>query len=49
MEVKERELKGVFEIILNPIVDDRGFFMRTFDDTIFKEFGMDRLWVQENH
>jgi len=49
MEVKERKLKGVFEVILNPIVDNRGFFMRTFDDTIFKEFGMDRKWVQENH
>ena len=49
MEVKKRKLKGVFEIFLNPIVDDRGFFMRTFDDTIFKEFGMDRKWVQENH
>ena len=49
MEIKERKIKGVFEIILKPISDDRGFFMRTFDDNLFKEFGMDRNWVQENH
>ena len=49
MEVKERKLKGVFEISLNPMGDERGFFMRTFDDTKFKEKGIDRKWVQENH
>jgi dTDP-4-dehydrorhamnose 3,5-epimerase len=30
-------------------LDKRGFFMRTFDESIFKEFGLDRKWVQENH
>ena len=49
MEIKERKLKGTFEITLNPILDDRGFFMRTFDDTIFRENGIEREWVQENH
>jgi len=49
MEIKERKLKGTFEIILKPHKDNRGFFMRTFDDTIFKENGMERKWVQENH
>ena len=49
MEIKERKLKGTFEITLKPIVDDRGFFMRTFDDAIFKENGLERKWVQENH
>ena len=49
MEIKERKLKGVFEISLNPIEDERGFFMRTFDDNLFKEKGIDRKWVQENH
>lgn len=49
MEIKERKLKGVFEITLNPILDNRGFFMRTFDETIFKERGLERKWVQENH
>ena len=49
MEIKERKLKGTFEITLNPILDDRGFFMRTFDDAIFKEKGLEKKWVQENH
>ena len=49
MEIKEKKLKGIYEIVLNPIIDNRGFFMRTYDDKIFKEFGIDRKWVQENH
>lgn len=49
MEIKERKIKGVFEISLKPQKDNRGFFMRTFDDTIFKKNGIERKWVQENH
>jgi len=49
MEIKERKIKGVFEIALNPLGDHRGFFMRTYDNEIFKKNGLDRFWVQENH
>ena len=49
MEIKERKLKGTFEITCKPHFDSRGFFMRTFDETIFKEHGVARNWVQENH
>lgn len=49
MEIKERKLKGSFEITLKPHFDERGFFMRSFDDTIFKDRGIERKWVQENH
>lgn len=49
MEIIERKLKGVFEITLNPLTDERGFFMRTFDDSLFREAGLKRDWVQENH
>ncbi len=49
MIIKERKLKGVFEISLKPHQDSRGFFMRTFDESIFKEKGIERHWVQENH
>jgi len=49
MEIKERELKGVFEITLKPIVDERGFFMRVLDNKIFDENKINRKWVQENH
>ena len=40
---------GVFEIQLEPHEDERGFFMRVYDDDIFKEYGLHRDWVQENH
>ena len=49
MEIKERKLEGTFEIVLKPHMDSRGFFMRTFDHSIFKERGIERKWVQENH
>ncbi|MFC2005282.1 dTDP-4-dehydrorhamnose 3,5-epimerase [Chloroflexota bacterium] len=49
MLIKERKLKGVFEIELEPSEDNRGFFMRTYDDVIFKNFGLNQHWVQENH
>lgn len=49
MEILARKLKGVYEISLNPYKDNRGFFMRTFDYEVFKNAGLDRKWVQENH
>ena len=49
MQITERKLKGTFEIKLKPINDPRGFFMRTYDNNFFKEFGLDKKWVQENH
>lgn len=49
MEIKERKLKGVFEITLNPIKDERGFFMRTYDDVLFSKQGLNLKWMQENH
>ena len=48
MKIKELGLKGVFEIQLEPHKDERGFFARTYDDKIFKEWGIDKKWVQEN-
>lgn len=49
MEFRELDLEGVFEIILNPHVDERGFFMRTYDIEEFRNHGMLREWVQESH
>jgi len=49
MIVRKQELKGIFEIQLEQKGDHRGFFMRTFDDRIFKEKGIGREFVQENH
>lgn len=49
MEIKERNFKGVFEIQLDPHEDERGYFMRVYDDTIFKKYKIHKNWVQENH
>ena len=49
MEIQERKLAGVFEIRLAPIRDERGFFMRTFDEALFQQAGIGRAWKQENH
>lgn len=49
MNFKELNIKGVYEVQLMPRGDERGFFMRTYDDTIFQSAGLDRKWVHENH
>jgi dTDP-4-dehydrorhamnose 3,5-epimerase len=49
MIIKERKINGVFEIQLTPNIDNRGFFMRTYDKEIFIQNNLDREWVQENH
>lgn len=48
MEFIEREIEDVFEIIPTPHIDERGFFMRTFDSELFKKHNLSREWVQEN-
>jgi dTDP-4-dehydrorhamnose 3,5-epimerase len=49
MIIQEGKLNGIFIITLQPRIDDRGFFMRSFDLNILRENGLDRPWVQENH
>jgi dTDP-4-dehydrorhamnose 3,5-epimerase len=49
MEIRELILKGVFQVSLNPLMDERGFFMRTYDVDFFEKAGINYKWVQENH
>jgi dTDP-4-dehydrorhamnose 3,5-epimerase len=49
MNFFEHSVNGVFEISLAPWKDERGFFMRTYDQEIFERAGLDRKWVQDNH
>ncbi|OGF65046.1 MAG: dTDP-4-dehydrorhamnose 3,5-epimerase [Candidatus Fischerbacteria bacterium RBG_13_37_8] len=49
MLIKERKLRGVYEIELMPYKDSRGYFMRTYSEEIFSNFGMHKKWIQENH
>lgn len=48
MIFKELAISGVFEIELEPKIDERGFFMRTYDKEIFKSHGLPTEWVQES-
>ncbi len=48
MKFIETSLPGVFEIELEPIVDERGFFARTFDAGPFTERGLPGRWAQHN-
>jgi dTDP-4-dehydrorhamnose 3,5-epimerase len=47
--IEDRHITGVFEIRLPARHDERGFFMRVYDEEIFKKNGLYRHWVQENH
>jgi len=49
MKFNKLKFNGVYEIILEPNIDDRGSFLRIYDFDEFKEKGLHRDWVQENH
>ncbi len=49
MIIKKRKIKGIFEINLEPHKDYRGFFMRTYDEKMFRNHGLHESWVQESH
>ncbi len=42
------KIDGVLVIELEPRVDGRGFFMRTYDKEIFAKHGLPTDWAQEN-
>lgn len=49
LEVKQTGLPGVLEILPNRIGDDRGFFSETWNETRFREAGIELTFVQDNH
>lgn len=49
MQIKPLKLRGTYQIVLSPIADNRGFFMRTYDLNRFNHYGLNEVWVQENH
>jgi dTDP-4-dehydrorhamnose 3,5-epimerase len=49
MEFKEQKIKGVYEIVCTPHLDDRGYFMRVYDKGLFEKYDLHREWIQENH
>lgn len=49
MDLKERKLKGVYEIDPPVFEDIRGVFIKGFDYEVFSELGLNTKWLQENH
>jgi len=48
MEIKSLSLGGAYVITPTPHRDPRGYFMRIFDEAIFRERGLQTVWVQES-
>ncbi len=48
MKFTELSLKGVYLIEPEPLYDERGFFMRTYADEVFQDFGLNKKWVHES-
>ncbi len=49
MKFIKGKISGTYIIELEPHLDKRGFFMRTYDEEIFRQKGLHQKWVQENH
>jgi dTDP-4-dehydrorhamnose 3,5-epimerase len=48
MEIRPLRISGTYEIQLCPRTDDRGYFLRTYDESVCREHGLVTTWVQEN-
>lgn len=48
MKFLELAIPGTWEIKLAPRGDERGYFMRSYDESLFAEHGLVTRWVQEN-
>lgn len=48
MKIAPRRLAGTFEIALAPHGDERGHFMRWYDEAAFAAAGLPTRWVQGN-
>jgi len=49
MKFIETDLKGAFIIEPDVYIDNRGFFMETYNRRVFKDHGLDIEFVQDNH
>lgn len=48
MEVRPLKLKGTFAIQPTPRHDDRGYFVQTYSEDVFRKHGLSTGWVQDN-
>ncbi|WP_395018137.1 dTDP-4-dehydrorhamnose 3,5-epimerase [Dongia sp.] len=48
MKITRLKIPGSVEVALQARGDERGYFMRTYDEAIFAEHGLPTRWVQMN-
>lgn len=48
MDIQPLGIAGAFHIILDPKQDQRGYFLRAYDQATFARHGLVTSWVQEN-
>ena len=48
MKITKLKIPGSVEVELQARGDERGYFMRTYDEAIFAEHGLPTRWVQMN-
>ena len=48
MQITPLKLPGTFEVVMPRHGDRRGYFGRTYDEAIFREYGLTTDWVQDN-
>ena len=48
MEIRAKELAGVYEIMPELVEDERGYFARFFDYELFQEYGLATQYQQES-
>jgi dTDP-4-dehydrorhamnose 3,5-epimerase len=48
LKIEPLKLPGSHAITLEPIGDSRGYFMRTYDRSLFADAGLQTEWIQEN-
>lgn len=49
MKFTALQIPGAYRIDLSAHKDQRGFFVRTYDEAFFKEQGLVTHWIQESH
>jgi dTDP-4-dehydrorhamnose 3,5-epimerase len=49
MQIEALKIKGTYHIHFEPRKDERGHFMRIYDQQTFEQHGLQVNWLQENH
>lgn len=48
MEIRATPIEDVFEIYPRIFKDERGYFLESYREDLFKENGINTTWVQDN-